>query len=122
MSEPQAFTSYGALQVKKSYSYTSSNLPTDVTIDVLRIAEAPIIWRKYLNQDGSQVIEKGLPKYIRGNKRGVYVLIVNANATYSEENPNVPILYLEGSEIVADTDNTYTFLEDCIVEYGKKVA
>jgi len=120
MSQPQRYKPYGALQVKKSVAYTSDDLPTGVTIDTLQIVEAPLVWRKALNQDGTLIKERGKPKYVKGNKRGVYILIVNSNATYDEDFPNVPSLYLEGDEIVMDTDNTYTFLENCTVEYGEK--
>jgi len=121
MAQAPTFYSAGGIAVKKGESYTTANLPTfspTVTIDTLRIVEAPRIWRADINQDGSQNTKDGKPLYIKGNQRGVRILIQRAGATFPSGHPNTAVLYKEGEEIAIHADNTYIFLNDCIVEFG----
>lgn len=117
MAQAESFTPYGAMQVFKGQSYTTANLPTGATINAIKISEAPRVWSPDILQDGTQNIKNGKPAYIKRDKRGVRVRVVNSNINYGA-NTTVPALYLEGEEIVSDDNNTYTFFSDCIVEYG----
>jgi len=117
MAQPQKFITVGSMTAKKGTKYTSADLPiTPSGIDTVKISEAPLIWRKNLNQNGTQIKKDGKPNYIKGNKRGVRIIIKDTTATYI--NPNVPTLYFEGDEISIGVNNEYTFLNDCTVEYG----
>ena len=119
MAQAPTFYSIGGIAVKKGDSYTVADLPTvAATIDTLRIVEAPKIWRADMNRDGSQVKKDGEPLYVKGSQRGVRILIQRAGATFKTGYPNTAVLYKEGEEIAIHADNTYTFLSDCIVEFG----
>lgn len=119
MAQAPVFYSVGGLAVKKGESYSLANLPTtSAVIDTLRIVEAPRIWRADINRDGSQNTRDGEPLYIKGNQRGVRIIIQRAGATFQVDHPNTPVLYKEGDEIALHADNTYIFLNDCIVEFG----
>jgi len=118
-----AFDSVGGINVKKGVAYTVTNLPTfspAVTIDKLVVVEAPRIWRADYNIDGTQETKDGQPSFSKSAERGVRVLITRVGATFSATNPNVPVLYKEGQEIVINANNTYLFFSDCVVEFGTK--
>ncbi|NOQ31785.1 MAG: hypothetical protein GQ570_11745 [Helicobacteraceae bacterium] len=121
MAHAPVFKSAGGIQVVKGRSYTSSDLPTvPVTpIDTIKISEAPLIWRKVYNQDGTIEKKDGKDKYVKGNQRGVWILIKRTTVTYGAgDDVNVPVLYKEEDEIALHADNTYTFLAPCRIEYG----
>ena len=119
MAQAPSFYSVGGIAVKKGESYTIAKLPTTaVTINTLRIAEAPKLWRADINRDGSQNKKDDLPLYVKGSQRGVRVLIQRTATTFQTGHPNTAVLYKEGDEIAIHADNTYTFLNDCIVEFG----
>lgn len=121
MATAPVFYSVGGISVKKGESYTLADLPTftpSVTIDTMRIVEAPRIWRPEINKDGTQAEKDNRPLFIKGNQRGVRVLIQRIGATFQSNNPNTPVLYKEGWEIAMHADNTYIFLNDCVVEFG----
>jgi len=123
MAQAPVFKSVGGIQVVKGRPYTSADLPTvPVTpIDTIKISEAPKIWRKVYNQDGTIKQDSGgKDVYSRGSQRGVWILIVRDGVSYdtSGEDVNVPTLHKEGEEIGLDDDNTYTFLNACRIEYG----
>ena len=118
-----AFDSVGGINVKKGIAYTAASLPTfspSVTIDKLVVVEAPRIWRADYDRDGTQEIKDGKPSFSKSAERGVRVLITRTGATFSATNPNVPVLYKEGQEIIINVNNTYLFFSDCIVEFGTK--
>jgi len=117
MAQAESFTPYGAMQVFKGQSYSISNLPTGKTINTIKIVEAPRIWSPDILQDGTQNIKNGKPSYIKRDKRGVRIRVINSEINYGTS-ISVPALYLEGEEIVMDSDNTYTLFSDCTVEYG----
>lgn len=117
MAQATLFIPVGSMQVVKDQVYTSADLPSiPANINAVRIVEAPLIWRKALKQNGDQIIENGEPKYIKGSQRGVRILITDTTTTYVYL--NVPALYKEGEEIAIGSDNTYKFLNSCVVEYG----
>ena len=119
MAQPALFYSYGGMQVTKGTSYTTANLPSAL-INTVVISEAPRIFRKKYNQDGTTIQDvRGLDEYAEGSQRGVWILIKRTGVTYTI--PNVPVLYKEGDEIVLHADNTYTFLGNCVIEFGAKV-
>lgn len=120
MAQSPVFYTIGSMQVSKAVSYTTADLPTvpAVTIDTLRISEAPRIWRADIAQDGTHIQKDGKPSYTKGNQRGARVTTTRAGVTYTS--PNVPTLYKEGEEIALHDDSTYVFYNDCIVEYGTK--
>jgi len=123
MAQAPVFKSVGGIQVKKGFPYTEANLPTvPVTdIDTIKISEAPLIWRKQYNQDGTVIQVDGKDEYVEGNQRGVWILIVRSDAVYlTGDFANVPTLHKEGEEIGLEPKNTYTFLNECRVEYGIK--
>jgi hypothetical protein len=120
MAQPIIFKTTGALRVVKGRAYTIANLPTVTpAVNTIKIGEAPIIWRKVYNKNGETEQEKGVDKYIKGNQRGVWLLITRSGVTYGTgDDANIPSLYKEGDEIALDSLNTYTFLQTCIIEYG----
>lgn len=118
MAQPSLFYSYGGMKVIKGSSYTTANLPSAL-INTVVVSEAPRIFRKKINQDGTTVKDaNGIDGYSEGNQRGVWILIKRTGVTYTT--PNVPVLYKEGDEIALHVDNTYTFLNDCTIEFGVK--
>jgi len=121
MAQAPVFKSVGGIQTVKGRAYTSADLPTvsPDPIDTIKISEAPLIWRKQYNQDGTVIQENGKDKYAKGNQRGVWILIVRDSVTYGTvDDVNVPTLHKEGEEIGLDANNTYTFLNACRIEYG----
>ena len=121
MAQAPAFISTGGITVKKGNSYTTADLPSfnpSVTIDTLRIVEAPRIWSKNLDRDGTHITVDGEPDYVKRGERGVRILIQRTGATFSTDKPNTPVFYRELEEIGLHPDNTYTFFGDCIVEFG----
>lgn len=117
MAQAPAFKSYGGLKVEVGRSYSALDLPTGQVIDTIRIAEAPLIWSPIYDSENKKRTVEGVTQRKSRNERGVRILIVNSAITYTE--PNVPILYKEGEEIVLDDNDTYTFLNECFIEYGK---
>lgn len=118
MAQAPAFATFGGANITKGTVYVKSDLP-DTTINKMRIAEAPRIWRKVRKEDGT--VEKGSngkDKITQGKDRGVWILITRTGASYSVVLPNAPTLYKENEEIVIHADNTYQFLADCNIEYG----
>lgn len=122
MAQAPAFQSSGGLRVAKGRAYTVADLPTVPTtgITIVKISEAPLIWRKVYDKNGDvEKDEKGLDKYVKGNQRGVWVLISRSGVTYpTGDDVNIPVLYKEDDEIGLHADNSYTFLQPCTVEYG----
>ncbi len=122
MAQPPIFKSVGGLRVEKGRAYTMATLPIVPTtpIDTIKLSEAPLIWRKVYDRNGdTEKDDKGLDKYIRGSQRGVWILITRAGVTYGTgADVNIPVLYKEGDEIALHADNTYTFLQTCVVEFG----
>lgn len=117
MAQAVLFTAVGSIDVEKDGEYSVADLPTFPTgINAVRIVEAPLIWRAVYEQNGDRVLENGIPKYVKGNQRGVRILITRDTTVYPS--PNVPALYKEGEEIALDANNSYKFLNDCVVEYG----
>ena len=119
MAQALIFTTWGAVTASKNQSFTSADLP-DVLINTVKISEAPLIWRKNLEQDGTQITKNGKPLYIKSNKRGVRILITRTGLDYTGFT-NVPTLYFEGDEIAIEALNTYKFLNECTIEYGVTV-
>jgi hypothetical protein len=124
MAQPIIFTSVGGIQTVKGRGYTVSDLPTvtPTAINTVVVNEAPLLWRKKLNEDGTTVKnEDGTDKYVETNQRGVHIYIVRTGVTYGTGvNKNVPVIYKEGDEIALDSGDTYTFLESCTIEFGIK--
>lgn len=120
MAQAPTFSTVGGMEVKKGRTYTSADLPTGAVINTIKISEAPRIWRKEYNQDGTTIQSNGKDSYVKGNMRGVWVKINRTGAVYgSDDDVNVPVLYKEGEEIVVHASNEYTFLGSCRIEYGE---
>ena len=120
MAQAPAFFTVGCLEVPKDSEWTTADLPTITPpVDTVRIVEAPLIWRPSYEQNGTVVTDaKNTPVYTKSNQRGVRILITRSGVTYN--NTNIPALYKEGEEIALHDDNTYKFVDACIVEYGIK--
>ena len=107
----------GGMTITKGQSYTTADFATGVVITKAKLCEAPRVWRKAYNQDGT--VQQKENKYVQGNMRGVWILITRSTATYLPAFPNTPVLYKEGEEITINADNTYKFLSECYIEYGE---
>ena len=105
MSQNFLFTPYGGMQVKKDTSYTKDNISADADIVVLtrgvRITD-----------------ELGNKTKLRGIKMSVSNSVITAPVAPL---PNIPIIWLEGNAFAFDADSTYTFFDDGIVAYGKRI-
>lgn len=123
MAQSPTFSTIGGMDIEKGRTYTSVDLPVvsgGAVINTIKITEAPRIWRKEYNQDGTITKEEGRDKYTKGNFRGVWILIKRSTATYGTgADVNVPVLYKEGEEIKIHADNSYTFIGVCRIEYGE---
>lgn len=120
MAQSPTFSTVGGMEIEKGRTYTSVDLPTGAVINTIKITEAPRIWRKEYNQDGTIIQENNRDKYSKGNQRGVWMLIKRTGAVYGTgADVNVPVLYKEGEEIKVHASNSYTFLGVCRIEYGE---
>ena len=93
----------GGLRIDTSTTYTSANVPTGVdvvTLDMgVRITD-----------------ESGALTPIRG----VRMKVDKTGTTYP--NPNIPIIWVEGTTMAFTTSTNYTFLDEGRVSFGVKVA
>lgn len=119
MAQSISFEAIGAMKVLKGESYEIADLPTTVPpIDIIKIVEAPRIWRADIAQDGTHVEKDGKPTYTKSSDRGIRIVSKKIGVTYNPLFANVPALYREGDEVKFAANTTYTFNNDCIIEYG----
>ena len=105
MAQELFYKPVGSMQLKANDSYTKSNIPAVCDTVVLSM--------------GVRLTDyTGLTTPMRG----IRIIIEHNEAAATSPKPNVPYIWIEGSELVFDADYTYTPLESGIVAYGIKVA
>lgn len=99
------YVPYGGVKVKKGSTYSSSDLPTGVSVVKLCIGERIVDARGELTP-----------------LRGVWVTIENNGLTPpAVPLPNSAFIWKEGDIIKFITGATYTFQTDGVVSYGNEV-
>jgi len=108
MAQDLLFTPYGGLNVKKDTSYTAADI----------YAESDVV---FLTRGVRITDEVGDKTSLRGVR-----LKVSVTGLTPPTNPtpplNIPIVWVEGTYFAFVATGTYTFLDDGIVAYGKRVA
>ena len=104
MAQELFYKPVGSIQLKANDSYTSANIPAVCDTVVLAM--------------GVRLTDHtGLTTPLRG----IRIVIEHNETPATSPKPNVPYIWIEGDELVFDTDYTYTPLESGIVAYGIKV-
>jgi ribosomal protein S4E len=125
------FDPVGSISIPKDSEWTMDDLPEDGNVDIVIIAEAPLLWRYVYDENGDIELEaendengNKKPKRTMTNQRGVRIKITIDGQSYTnttgKDISNVPSIYKEGEEIVLVEGATYKFYSDCIVRYGVK--
>jgi len=105
MAQDILFTPYGGMNVKADATYTGDNVPAEADVVILTRGV------KITDETDSKTPLRGVR------------MIVETTGLTPPTSPidNVPIVWIEGVSFVFIAASTYTFLDDGIIAYGKRI-
>ena len=104
MSQLKIYEPAGSLQVIAGEEYNHTNLPLGCTVVELQMGE------RLTDANGNKT-----------PLRGVRMTITHNITPATNPKPEIPFIWIEGTQIGFNKDYTYTFHNNGIVGYGKEI-